>query len=73
MPSLEVTPLAFESLGVRSSSIAVETDDVRIVIDPAVALAPTRFGLPPHPIEEEAKARLWKRVRERASRPTSSL
>jgi len=66
MSSLEVTPLAFESLGVRSSSIAVETDDVRIVIDPAVALAPSRFGLPPHPIEEEAKARLWERVRERA-------
>jgi len=66
MPSLEVTPLAFESLGVRSSSIAVETEDVRIVIDPAVALAPSRFRLPPHPIEEEAKARLWERVRERA-------
>ncbi len=54
MPSLKVTPLAFESLGVRSSALSIESDDLKIVIDPAVALAPTRFGLPPHPVEEEA-------------------
>ena len=63
---MEVTPLAFESLGVRSSSTLVQTEDARIVIDPAVALAPNRFGLPPHPLEEGAKAELWGRVKDEA-------
>ena len=66
MPPLKVTPLAFESLGVRSSTLSFESDDVKIVVDSAVALAPTRFGLPPHSVEEEAKARLWGIVREKA-------
>lgn len=61
---MEVTPLAFESLGVRSSSTLVQTEDARIVIDPAVALAPNRFGLLPHPLEEEAKAELWRMVKD---------
>ncbi len=63
---MEVTPLAFESLGVRSSSILVQTEDARIAIDPAVALAPNRYGLPPHTLEEEAKKRLWETVKEEA-------
>jgi len=46
----------------------VETGDIDIVIDPAVALAPNRFGLPPHPSEEEAKAELWRRVKEHVGR-----
>lgn len=61
---LKVTPLAFESLGVRSMATYVESGDINIVIDPAVALAPNRFGLPPHPVEEEAKAALWRSVKE---------
>jgi hypothetical protein len=64
LPALEVTPLAFESLGVRSSSTLVQTEDARIVIDPAVALAPNRFGLLPHPLEEETKAELWRMVKD---------
>lgn len=66
VPELRVTPLAFESLGVRSMATHVETDDLSMVIDPAVALAPNRFGLPPHPIEERARSELWRLVRERA-------
>ena len=54
MPPLKVAPLAFESLGARSSALSVETDDLKIVVDPAVSLAPKRFGLPPHTVEEEA-------------------
>jgi len=46
-------------MGVRSSATCVETDDVKIVIDPAVALAPNRYGLAPHPVEERAKTELW--------------
>ena len=42
----------------------VEAGDIKIVIDPAVALAPSRFGLPPHPTEELAREALWKGVKE---------
>ncbi len=45
----------------------VETDDIRIVIDPGVALGPIRFGLPPHPKElamlEELQERVFTEVR----------
>ncbi len=43
---------------------SVQTDDISIVIDPAVALAPNRYGLLPHPLEERARGELWARVRE---------
>jgi predicted metallo-beta-lactamase superfamily hydrolase len=65
---LKVMPLAFESLGVRSMATCIETGDINILIDPAVALAPKRFGLPPHPVEEEAKATLWGRIKEHAAK-----
>ena len=68
MAALKVTPLAFESLGARSMATHVEAGDVNIVIDPAVALAPNRFGLPPHPVEEEAEAALWSRVKEQVAK-----
>ena len=51
---MRVTPLAGESLGVRSMAVAVETPDVRVVADPACALVPRRFGLPPSSAEEAA-------------------
>ncbi len=68
MTALKVTPLAFESLGVRSMATYVEAGDVNILIDPAVALAPKRFGLPPHPVEEKVKAELWELIKEHAAR-----
>jgi len=40
----------------------VETKDVNILIDPGVALAPRRFGLPPHPVELEKLEEDWKRI-----------
>lgn len=42
-----VRPLAFESLGVRGMATYVETDDVKLIIDPGSALGP-RFKLRPH-------------------------
>jgi len=48
---MEIKLLAFDSLGVRSQSTFIQTKDVIIHIDPAAALAPRRFGLPPHRIE----------------------
>ncbi len=46
----------------------VQTDDATIVIDPAVSLAPNRFGLPPHPLEEQARETLWARMKEEVGR-----
>jgi uncharacterized protein len=50
---LKITPLAFESMGVRSMATSVETDQ-KILIDPGTSLGPKRFGLPPWQTEFEA-------------------
>ncbi len=43
--------LAYDSMGVRSMALAVETPEGLIAVDPGASLAPRRFGLPPHPVE----------------------
>jgi len=48
---LEITPIAFDSMGTRSMATLVRTDDLVVLIDPGVALAPRRYGLPPHFLE----------------------
>ena len=48
---MEITPLAFDSMGTRSMATLVRTDDLVVLIDPGVSLAPRRYGLPPHPLE----------------------
>ncbi len=58
---IKVTPLAAESLGVRSMCTYVETPDTKILLDAGVSLCPSRFGLPPHP--EEFKAIIESRMR----------
>lgn len=63
---MKITPLAFDSMGVRSMATLVETKDVRIMIDPAVALGPYRNGYPPHPIEIAEMEKRWARVKDRA-------
>ena len=47
---MKIKPLAFDSLGVRSTATFVETDQ-KITIDPAAALGPKRYRLPPAQIE----------------------
>lgn len=54
---MKIIPLAFDSLGVRSESTFVQTNDAKILIDPSAALGPRRYGLPPHPLE-------WKKLEE---------
>ena len=49
---MKATPLAFDSLGVRSMATLVETN-LKIMIDPGLDLAPSRYGLPPTRIEQE--------------------
>lgn len=60
---MKLVPLASESMGVRSMAIYVETDDVKVLFDAGVSLAP-RFGLMPHPLEYEALKSARERIRE---------
>lgn len=50
---MDITFVAFESLGVRSQATFIQTKDANIFIDPSAALAPKRYGLPPHIYEVE--------------------
>ena len=61
---MKIKPIAFDSFGARSMCTVVETKDVKIVIDPSVALAPKRFGLPPHELELKKKDELWNKIKE---------
>jgi predicted metallo-beta-lactamase superfamily hydrolase len=54
-----ITPLAFDSFGVRSMATFVETDNLKILIDPGVSLAPLRYGLEPHPLEWQRLDETW--------------
>ena len=65
---MRIKPLSFESLGTRSMCTFVETNDIRILIDPGVSLAPYRFGLTPHPVELKALSDSWKLILEYAER-----
>ena len=56
--------LAADSLGVRSLSLALETSEGLIVIDPGASLAPRRYGLPPHPLEARALEESLNRIRD---------
>ncbi len=60
---MKIVPLAYDSMGVRSMATFVETKDIKIVIDPSVSLAPSRYGLPPHQIEIERMYELWNEIK----------
>ena len=64
---MEIKLLAADSMGTRSMATFVKTPDIRILIDPGVALGPRRFGLPPHPIEIERLYQHWERIEKAAS------
>ncbi|AAK43344.1 MBL fold metallo-hydrolase [Saccharolobus solfataricus] len=57
---MKITPIAFESLGVRSQATLIETKDLRVLVDPAVSLAPRRYNLPPHQREVDRLTQLAK-------------
>jgi len=63
---IKLTPLAEESLGVRSMALYVETPDVRVLFDAGVSLAPRRYGLSPHPSEFKAAKEARERILEYA-------
>jgi predicted metallo-beta-lactamase superfamily hydrolase len=64
---MKIIPLAFDSMGVRSTATFVETD-LKIVIDPGVSFAPLRYGLPPTKLElervEELSVKVWECAQE---------
>src|SRR2546425_1455192 len=62
---VSVTPLAFESFGVRSMCTVVKTKDVSVLLDAGVALGP-RFRLMPHPREYGALQTARRRIEEAA-------
>jgi len=59
-----IIPIAFDSFGARSMCTYVETGDVKIIIDPAVALGPRRYNLPPHPLEYKKEGELWNKIKD---------
>lgn len=59
---MRVVPLSSDSMGARSMATFVETKDVKIMIDPGVALGPSRYGLPPHPREWERMQEHWREI-----------
>jgi len=62
----KIVPLGFDSFGVRSMATFVETDDLKVLIDPGVALAPLRYGLEPHPLELERLNETWEIIKQYA-------
>jgi predicted metallo-beta-lactamase superfamily hydrolase len=68
---MKILPLASDSLGTRSMATYVETENFNILIDPAVALSPSRFNLPPHPIELQRKKEQLALIKEKSN--TSQL
>ncbi len=65
---MEFKILATDSMGVRSMATYIETKDLKLFIDPGVALGPYRNGYPPHPIEVKEMKKRWKIVKELAER-----
>ena len=59
---MKITPIASDSMGVRSMCTQVITNDVNILIDPSVSLAPIRQNLPPHAIELQRMDETWKKI-----------
>ena len=60
---MKIIPLAFDSFGARSMATFIEAK-TPIIIDPGVALGPSRYGLPPHPLEYQREAELWEKIKD---------
>lgn len=61
---MNILPVAFESLGVRSMATYVETKDVRIFIDPGISICPDRYSLPPHRLELDRRREMLQSIKE---------
>lgn len=61
--SLNITPLAAESMGTRSMATFVECGKINVLIDPGANLAGKRFNLPPHSLEKWRLQKHLERIR----------
>ncbi|MBN2620490.1 hypothetical protein JXB22_05295 [candidate division WOR-3 bacterium] len=61
---MKILPVAFESMGVRSMATYVETNDLRIFIDPGVSVSPDRYSMPPHTVELDRRRDMLESVKE---------
>ncbi|HDD71689.1 MAG TPA: hypothetical protein ENF99_01720 [Candidatus Aenigmarchaeota archaeon] len=59
---MKIQPISFDSIGVRSMATFVETNDLKIFIDPGASLAPIRFGLKPHALELKRLDEHWEKI-----------
>jgi len=59
---MKFLPIAFDSIGVRSMASLLRTPYHCIFIDPAVALAPRRYGIPPTKLEKYAQQLARERI-----------
>lgn len=57
---MRIIPLAGESLGVRSTSILIETNSIKILIDPGFSIPKIKNSLPPTPYEFRAGEKIKK-------------
>lgn len=64
-PKIKITPLAYESMGVRSMCTLFETKDVKVLADAGVSLG-QRFRLMPHPVEYQAMREARERIEKAA-------
>lgn len=60
---MKIIPLAADSFGTRSMATFVSTKDCKILIDPGVALGPSRYNLPPHPKEFKRLEEHWRKIK----------
>lgn len=68
LKKIRITPIAAESLGVRSMCTMVETPDVKILLDAGLSVSPYRFNLMPHPKEFLTISKLRKKIEEAAKK-----
>jgi predicted metallo-beta-lactamase superfamily hydrolase len=54
--------VASDSMGTRSMASFIEAGNLKIFIDPGVALGPSRYGLPPHPLELNKLNEHWNEI-----------
>ena len=59
---MKIIPIAFDSFSTRAMATYIETKDVKIVIDPGIAIAPIRYNLQPHRIELERMNLHWQEI-----------
>lgn len=60
---MKITPLAADSMGTRSMATFVETARRKILIDPGADVGLSRYGLPPHELENFQLTRHLERIR----------